>query len=105
MIELFLPRSATRVVVYLEPIDVRWGEAKLAALCRNVLEIEPDPFTCFLFVNRQHDTMVMYCACSDGAEVLLRKLTKGSFLVPAPEEQGRPYVILRPSMLPRLFRA
>jgi hypothetical protein len=50
MLEAFLPKSATRVVVYLEPINVRWGVQKLGAFCRDVVGVEPDDATCFLFV-------------------------------------------------------
>jgi hypothetical protein len=45
----------------------------------------------------------MYLRCHDGDQTLMKKLQKGSSLLPAPEEEGKPYVVLRPSMLPRLF--
>lgn len=56
--DAFLPRSATRVVVYLQPINVRWGTKKLGALCREVMRVEPDTSTCFVFVNGSRDTML-----------------------------------------------
>ncbi|MBN2192207.1 MAG: IS66 family insertion sequence element accessory protein TnpB [Polyangiaceae bacterium] len=104
MLESFLPNSAKRVVLHLEPIDVRWGPNKLATFCREALRIEPDPSTCFLFVNRRRDTLLMYFLGNDGGETLMKRLDKGSFLLPAPNADGAPYVVLRPSMLPRLFR-
>lgn len=104
MLQAFLPDSASRVVLYLQPINPRWGAAKLAALCRDVLGIEPDTSTCFLFVNRARDTLVLYFLDIDGEQTLVKKLDKGAFLLPAPEADGAPFVVLRPSMLPRLFR-
>ena len=105
MLEAILPQSATRVVVYLNPINIRWGAQKLRTLCREVLQIEPDAFTCFLFVNRSRDTLLLYSVGSDGDQTLLKKLDKGAFLLPAPRADGAPVAVLRPSMLPRLFRS
>jgi hypothetical protein len=105
MLETFLPASATRVVVYLEPINMRWGPDRLGAFCREVIGVEPDQSTCFLFVNRQRDTLLMYFLGFDGDQTLMKKLDKGAFLLPAPDADGKPFVILRPSMLPRLFRS
>lgn len=53
MLEAFLPKAAKRVVVYLHPVNVRLGLQKLAAVCRDVVGVEPDDNTCFLFVNRR----------------------------------------------------
>lgn len=105
MLEAFLPKSATRVVVYLEPINMRWGPERLGRFCREVIGVEPDQSTCFLFVNRRRDTLLLYFLRFDGDETLMRKLDKGAFLLPAPDAEGAPFVILRPSMLPRLFRS
>lgn len=105
MLEAFLPKEVTRIVVYPEPINVRWGAKKLGTFCREVMHIEPDDTTCFLFVNRRRDTLLMYFVSRGGDEqTLLKRLEKGSFLLPAPDPDGPPFVILRPSMLARLFR-
>jgi hypothetical protein len=105
MIETLLPRSTTRVVVYLEPINVRWGAKKLGAFCREVLHMEPDYSTCFLFVNGRRDTLVVYFLDRDGEQTLMKRLDKGAFLLPAPEADGAGFVVLRPSMLGRLLRS
>jgi hypothetical protein len=104
MLEAFLPKSATRVVVYLQPINIRWGAKKLGTFCREVVRVEPDERTCFLFVNGRRDTLLLYFVCSDGEQTLMKKLDKGSFLLPAPDTDSAGFVVLRPSMLPRLFR-
>lgn len=104
ILEAFFPRTATRVVVYLKPINVRWGPKKLGALCREIMRVEPDTSTCFLFVNRSRDTLLLYFLDWEGEQTLLKKLVRGSFLLPAPGADGVPFVVLRPSMLSRLFR-
>ena len=105
MLEALLPKSATRVVVYLEPINVRSSVKKLGSICREVLGFEPDATTSFLFVNARRDTLLLYFANYDGEQMLQKKLEKGAFLLPAPDTTGAPFVVLRPSMLPRLFRS
>lgn len=46
----------------------------------------------------------MYFAGRDGEQTVTKKLEQGSFLLPAPGPDGAPFVILKASMLPRLFR-
>lgn len=105
MLEALLPDWVTRVVVFLEPINTGWGTEKLGKLCREVMGVEPDHSTCYLFANRKQDTLVMYLRCHDGDQTLMKRLEKGAFLLPASEEGRKPYVVLRPAMLARLFRA
>lgn len=104
MIEAFLPSHSNRLVVYLKPINVRWGAKKLGALCREVMCVEPDDSTCFLFVNGRRDTLVLYFLDFDGEQTLIKKLDRGSFLLPTLNEGGAPFVVMRPAMLPRLLR-
>ncbi len=40
-----MPANLKRVVVYLQPISMRWGPTKLRALCRDEIGIEPDSAT------------------------------------------------------------
>jgi len=105
MLQSLLPNWITRVVVALEPISMRLGSDKLAARCREVLRVEPDEDTCFIFVNRRRDTLIMYFRAPGGDEVAMKRLDEGAFILPAPTESGAPYVIMRPAMLPRLFRS
>jgi hypothetical protein len=105
MLAAFIPKSATRVVVYLHPINLRWGATKLGAFCREVVGVEPDDATRFIFVNSRRDTLLMYFLGYDGAQTLTKKLERGSFLLPAPDANGGAVAILRPSMLARLFRS
>ncbi len=105
MLQALLPNWITKVVVALEPISMRLGSDKLATRCREVLRVEPNEDTCFIFANRQRDTLLMYFRAPSGDEITMKRLDKGSFILPAPTESGTPYVIMRPAMLPRLFRA
>src|SRR5690606_37888056 len=105
MLHAFLPASATRVVVYLKPVSMRLGPDKLRELCVEAMGIEPDSRTAFLFTNKARDCLLMFFAAEGGDETLLKKLYKGVFLLPTPDEQGKEYVTMKASMLPRLFRA
>jgi hypothetical protein len=105
MINQFLPRNLKRLVVYLPPINMRWGTTKLRSLCREELGMEPDTSTAFLFVNKSHDCLLLYSIDADGDRTVTKKLEKGAFIVPAPKDGRSPFVILRPTMLSRLFKS
>lgn len=105
MLDLFLPAHAKRVIVYLEPISMGWGTKKLGSVCRNVLKIEPDLSTAFLFTNKKRDCLLLYSIDERGDRTLTKKLEKGAFLLPAPGDDGQPFVIMKPKMLSRLFRS
>ena len=104
VLQALLPTHATRVVVYLNPINVRWGPTKLRELCSDTIGIEPDASTAFLFTNKARDSLLMYVVDEDGDQTLVKKLDKGAFLLPAPEQEGAEFVIMKPRMLSRLFR-
>jgi hypothetical protein len=104
MLEALLPASATRIVVYLEPISMRWGPERLRELCAQAVGIEPDPFTPFVFTNKARDCLLLLSTGPCGDQVLLKKLEKGAFLLPAPEVEGKPFVFMRSAVLARLFR-
>lgn len=58
-----------------------------------------------MFGNARRDTLVLYFADGDSEETLQKKLAKGAFLLPAPDGTGAQLVVLRRSMLHRLFRS
>ena len=90
--------------MYLEPINVRLGAERLRKLCTESIGLEPDPFTAFLFTNRSKDSLLLFSALRSGDQTLVKKLERGAFLLPAPEAAGKPFVIMRPTVLARLFR-
>jgi len=44
IIRHLMPANLKRLVVYLRPIDMRWGPTKLRSLCRDELRLEPDRY-------------------------------------------------------------
>lgn len=105
MIEAFVPLAVTRLVVGLEPVNMRWGPERIRSYCRDELGIEPVPSIAFLFTNAKRDNLLLYCVDQDGDRVVQRKLDKAAFLLPAPESEGAAYVSMKRSMLSRLFRS
>jgi transposase len=105
MLEAFIPAYATRVVVYLHPISMRWGATKLRALCTETVGIAPDYSTVFIFTNKGRDCMLMYSLDDADGQILIKKLNKGAFLLPAASVEGTPYVIMKPKMIGKLFRS
>ena len=105
MLDLFIPAYATRVVVYLHPISMRWGAPKLRAFCAETVGIEPDYATAFIFTNKARDCLLMYSLDDFDGQVLMKKLHKGAFLLPAEADDGAPYVIMKPNVLAKLFRS
>ncbi len=100
-----MPANLKRVVVYLQPISMRWGPTKLRALCRDEIGIEPDSATAFLFVNKGHDSLMLYSTDPSGDRTLTKKIEKGAFMMPAPGPDGESFIIMRPSILSRMFRS
>ena len=90
--------------VYLKPINVRLGPAKLRELCVETLGVEPDTRTAFVFTNKARDCLLMYFADESGDQTLVKKLEKGAFLLPVPDREGAELVTMKPKMLSRLFR-
>ena len=84
---------------------MRWGTTKLRALCQGELGIEPDYATGFLFVNKSHDSLLLYSTDRNGDRTLVKKIEKGAFMMPAPRPDGAPFIIMRPSILSRMFRS
>jgi IS66 Orf2 like protein len=105
MIKQLMPANLKRVVVYLQPISMRWGTTKLRALCEEELGIEPDSTTAFLFVNKSHDSLLLYSMDPDGDRTLMKKIEKGAFMMPAPGPDGASFIIMRPAILSRMFRS
>lgn len=73
--------------------------------CRDELGIEPDSATAFLFVNTSHDSLPLYSTDPNGDRTLTKKIEKGAFMMPAPEPDGAPFIIMRPSILSRMFKS
>jgi IS66 Orf2 like protein len=84
---------------------MRLGTTKLRSLCRDELKIEPDTRTAFLFVNKSHDCLMIYSTDANGDQTLTKKLDRGAFMMPARGPEGSPFIIMRPSILSRIFKS
>ncbi len=77
MIDLFLPPSTKRLIVYHTAINARWGPQRLRAACAHGLNVELDSSTAVLFHNRTRDTLVLYSLDADGDRCITKKLERG----------------------------
>ncbi len=104
MLDLFIPSSTRRLVLYPVPIIVRWGPDRLRVACERELGLTLDPATAVIFHNRKKDTVVLYTLDHTGDRCITKKLDRGAFLLPVPAE-GQKYVVLAVSKVASLFRA
>ena len=98
-----VPTSATRVVVYLKPINMRTACETLRTICCNELDMVPDASTAFVFVNKAGDSLLLYYADKAGDHTLLKKADKSLLMLPSAGQGGAAYVNMSPAMLPKLF--
>lgn len=103
MLELFVPPSTRRLVLFPVPIDVRWGPDKLRIACERDLGLTLDLTTAVIFHNRKQDTLVLYALDERGDSCITKKLERGVFLLPVPPA-GQRYVVLEVSKVASLFR-
>ncbi len=104
MLDLFIPRSVRRLVLYPVPINVRWGPDRLRGACERDLGLTLDPTTAVIFHNRKKDTLVLYTLDQDGDRCITKKLEQGAFVLPVPAE-GKRFVVLKAEKVASLFRA
>jgi len=104
MLDLFIPPSTRRLVLYPVPINVRWGPDRLRVACERDLGLSLDLATAVIFHNRKKDTIVLYTLDRSGDRCITKKLDRGAFLLPVPAE-GQKYVVLQASKVASLFRA
>jgi len=104
LLDLLIPQHINKVLVYPEPVSMRWGATKLRSFCTDTLGVEPEPDTAFLFTNKKQDTLLLYLVDEDGDQTLTKKLDRGAFLVPTAKPDGAPFVTVRRSALSKLFR-
>lgn len=104
MIDLFLPSSIKRLVVYPTAIDTRWGPDRLRAACERILGMSLDRRTAVLFHNRARDALVLYLLDAKGDRCLTEKLDRGVFLLSVPAA-GQRHVVLDAAKTSTLFRS
>lgn len=86
--------TPVNVAVYLamEPVDLRAGFDKLAALVRGTLKLDPDSGALFLFTNRRKNRMKALWWDKNGRVILYKKLFRSSFHWCASREDGSTHV-------------
>lgn len=104
MLELFIPSQTRRLILYPSPINVRWGPDRLRAICERELGVTLDRTTAVVFHNRAQDTLVLYTLDDTGDRCILKKISRGVFLLPVPAA-GEKYAIVKASKVATLFRA
>ena len=104
MFDLLIPPQITKVLIYPKPVSMRWGATKLRSFCADTLGVEPPLDTAFLFTNERQDTLLLYLVCENGDQTLTKKLDRGGFVLPTAAPDGSPFVTMRRSALPKLFR-
>jgi len=103
VLDLFIPTYTRRLILYPNPINVRWGPDRLRVACERDLGIRLDRTTAALFHNRAQDTLGLYTLDDDGDRCIKKKLYRGAFLLPAPAA-GETYVVVEASKVGTLFR-
>ena len=86
-----------------KPINMRWGDKKLTAMCKESLGVEPTPGVAFLFFNRKKDSLKLFFRDQRGPNDVQKWMPRGGFLLPTSVELRRfPESVL--SCLPELDR-
>jgi hypothetical protein len=68
-----------RIFVAIEAIDFRKGIDSLAAVCRNLLDMDPFSGAIFLFRNREKNTLKLLVYDGQGFWLCTKRLSKGHF--------------------------
>jgi hypothetical protein len=93
----------TSIMLYQKPINMRFGEKKLTQICRLELNREPKVNELFLFYNTRRDTLKLYWRDANGSQEIVKALTRGGFMLPAPRP-GESFVKLGRTKLNSVFR-
>jgi hypothetical protein len=85
-----------------KPINMRWGDKKLTAMCKESLGVEPTPGVAFLFFNRKKDSLKLFFRDQRGPNDVQKWMPRGGFLLPTSVE-GKDFIPIAPTLVPRLF--
>ena len=92
--------SATRVLVAMEPVDLRGGFNRLYGLVSQQLQQDPLSGHLFVFANRQRNRLKVLYWDGSGLWVCAKRLERGRFVWPR-AEQG--VAVLTPAQLSMLL--
>ena len=74
------------IFVGLEPIDLRWGFDRLAGLVRERVGREPRGGALYVFFGRRRDALKILFFDGTGMCQLYKRLDRGTFRVPEPDD-------------------
>ena len=94
--------GSVRVFLAVEPTDMRKGFEGLYALVGERLCEEVRSGALFIFTNKRHTRLKVLYFDGSGLWLMTKRLEKGTFAWPKPEEIGAPKLALRPEALAML---
>ena len=97
-----VPRQV-KIFVALEPVDMRRGFDGLSALVQETLEQDPLSGHLFLFRNRRRDRVKLLFWDGDGYALFYKRLARGTFELPVPQDPQSPSIEIRGSELSMLL--
>ena len=92
-----------KIYVALEPADMRRGFDGLSALVQETLKHDPFSGHLFLFRNRRRDRIKILFWDGDGCVIFYKRLARGTFEFPIPQDPHSPCVEIRASELSMLL--
>ena len=93
-----VPRQV-KIFVALDPVDMRRGFDGLSALVQETLRQDPLSGHLFLFRNRRRDRVKLLFWDGDGYALFYKRLARGTFEFPVPQDPHSPSIELRGSEL------
>jgi transposase len=97
-----IPRQV-KIFVSLDPTDMRRGFDGLSAIVQQTLEQDPLSGHLFLFRNRRRDRVKILFWDGDGYALFYKRLARGTFEFPLPQDPQSPSVEIRASELSMLL--
>lgn len=99
---MFHMNQNMKVVLAVEPVDLRKSFHGLYAAARSHLDEVPEDGALFLFTNRTRNRVKVLCFDGTGCWVSTKRLEQGTFSWPRPGEEAKK-LVLRPEALSLLL--
>lgn len=97
-----IPRQV-KIFVALDPTDMRRGFDGLSGMVQQTLQQDPLSGHLFLFRNRRRDRLKILFWDGDGYALFYKRLARGTFEFPTPQDPQSPSVEIRASELSMLL--
>jgi len=98
---MFFTNQNLKVVLAIEPVDLRKSFNGLYAIAHSELGESPEDGTLFIFSNRRKSRIKVFCFDGTGCWVSTKRLEKGTFSWP--KSMGKKKLILKPEALSLLL--